>query len=1353
MAERTEVGIKFSYKKELNEMLKTLEKSFENSNMSKGFEKTISEMKKEIDGLAKKMDKAYTALDSDKLSSSEFLKFKENMVKQVNEIEIRIQNLAKGIQNVGSGNFVENITQDFSNLRQEIESCSTELTNLVYSQSQLKKLRSTATSNKYKPKTNENSIFEEAGIEYDAKDSYFEDTVIKIEDATERLKELDPNSEKFEKCKKEIIRLRVEAYKYAEALLEMNKIPAIQDRVAKNQVLRNNKQTATEIVAQNAGLVRMLQGLDMETLKGKEVKFVSQITTPPSTPQKPKSESAPVRTDDNFENSVADVQATLTRLQEYIGENPLNVSLKINEDDEAELKTKIKSLLDEIQQIQSSEVMPENSDDTTESAWSGIQEQLEGVKNSAQDVIEEFNRLQDEIDKIGNSDFNFGEAFGLKSNSEISGLKDELKEIAEYVVTIAENAPLIGEAARNANNAKKTPKAQRTQVSEDEFLANLDAYTQRANEVALKSGGQILNGTSTISLENGIVKVRAKIKDANDEWKNFTAKIDGDGKIFGARFSPLKKNISDLENQLNGVSENVAQTENAVQSVEFKPNTDSFEDMVSLLGIAEDKAENIKSIVKESRLNAAGNGFAETYRVKYNNGDSYTYNGENGNITRVSEVSNNVIAKLEDRKRVYSELTETINRFEKVRMKIAKDGGEATPALSGEMDDLKRRIEEIQNNPILTSEQVEDSKRKFEEIIKKAEELQKSAQSKANAKRGDLIKKYSASIESEKAYVQRQSKPSENTTVVEQAAINRLKEALTAYQTQLDDIKNKDFVTEEQLQQVEKARAEYIAAKNALKQLPKSEKGAAAVSVSKMINNIDKYISANSAMSAKYKRQLKALKDELIDRGPAANVADIQSRFEQLQVQIREAGQEGKRFIDVIKEKAWYGLATQIGTFFNFTTLVNGIRSGVEAVKELDSALTEMRKVSDESVASLRAYQKETFDIANQVGTTAKQLQNSTADWMRLGESMSNASKSAKATNVLFNVSEFQDVSEATDALVSLSSAYKDVDKMDIVDKLNEIGNNFSISTDGLATSLQDSASSLLTAGNTIDEAMALTAAGNAIVQDPSKTGSGLRTIALRLVGTKAAKEALAELGEEAEDVITTPSKLRWTIMDATAAATEDKKGFDIFDSNGNYKSTYEILLGLSQLYNNIVKTDKEMGTNNLNLLLETIAGKNRSNIAASILQNPKILSRAYESSQNASGSAQEELNKYLDSVEGKLTKFQNEAEKFWYTFISSESVKNVITDMTDLLSVVTKIVEKLGSVPALLTAIGGLLSFKNIGKTKCCLREYAYNNKVSCAKREFYILSSVKHTVEFADMATLCIWSYSLMIEGRESA
>ena len=530
--------------------------------------------------------------------------------------------------------------------------------------------------------------------------------------------------------------------------------------------------------------------------------------------------------------------------------------------------------------------------------------------------------------------------------------------------------------------------------------------------------------------------------------------------------------------------------------------------------------------------------------------------------------------------------------------------------------------------------------------------------------------------------------------------VNAVKEAVKQYADILNNFKkHPELVNDDELGNLDKQ--EKLIKDNiiAVQNMSAAEKGYSLVSGQKELDKINNILKEHSGMSREAKNQIKAYYTEIKSGNPSASLDVIHGKIMQIVNAEIEAGRGGKSMFDAIKEKAWYGVASAIGTYFGFNDLIRYGKEGVSIVRQLDTALTEMRKVSNESVQSLKKYQDTTFDTADAVGTTAKQIQNSTADWMRLGESMDTAAKSAKDANILLNVSEFEGIDEATESLVSMSQAYKDLDKMDIIDVLNNIGNNYSISTDGLATALKDSASALVTANNDLNEAVSLTTAGNAITQDPSKVGAGLRTISLRLVGTEEAKEELSDLGEETDGMITTVSKLRNTIQSATSAATKDGKGFDIFDSNGNYKSTYEIMQGLADLYDEIVKKDKELGTNNLNLLLETIAGKNRSNIAASILQNGDMLRSVYEDAQNSEGSAEKELNSYLDSVDGKFQQLQNRTQEFWYNVIDTTTVKSVLdftTDLTEGASKFFKLVEK--HLPTILGAIATIIASNKSG-------------------------------------------------------
>lgn len=545
--------------------------------------------------------------------------------------------------------------------------------------------------------------------------------------------------------------------------------------------------------------------------------------------------------------------------------------------------------------------------------------------------------------------------------------------------------------------------------------------------------------------------------------------------------------------------------------------------------------------------------------------------------------------------------------------------------------------------------------------------------------------------------------------------VQAVRDAVKQYATLLNNIKTNQngIASDEDIQNLDKYEKKIKETIATVTNMSASEKGYNFVSGQKELDKIHKLLAENSKMSSDAKAKIRAYYAEIESGNPIMSLDRIHGEIMKIYNAEVEAGRAGRSFFDTLKNSGFHQIAAQMAGMFGFYDVINLGKEGFNVVRELNTALTEMRKVSNETVQSLKNYQATTFDTADAVGTTAKQIQNSTADWMRLGESMDQAAESAKDANVLLNVSEFEGIDEATESLVSMSQAYKDLDKMDIIDVLNNIGNNYSISTDGLATALKDSASALVTANNDLNEAVSLTTAGNAITQDPSKVGAGLRTISLRLVGTEEAKQELSDLGEETDGMITTVSKLRDTIMDATKAASSDGKGFDILDSNGNYKSTYEIMQGLADLYDNIVKKDKELGTNNLNLLLETIAGKNRSNIAASILQNGDMLRSVYEDAQNSEGSAEKELNSYLDSIDGKMAQLENRAQEFWFKVIDSETIKNGIDLLSTLLKGVTDFVDTVGLLPTILSGVGAALSFKNVGRDKMYSLSFEYADNI----------------------------------------
>lgn len=181
-------------------------------------------------------------------------------------------------------------------------------------------------------------------------------------------------------------------------------------------------------------------------------------------------------------------------------------------------------------------------------------------------------------------------------------------------------------------------------------------------------------------------------------------------------------------------------------------------------------------------------------------------------------------------------------------------------------------------------------------------------------------------------------------------------------------------------------------------------------------------------------------------------------------------------------------------------------------------------------------------------------------------------------------------------------------------------------------------------------------------------------------------------MGEATDDsfITQTSAKKRQIIMDYTKTASNGYKGFDILDNNGNYKNTYDILLGIAEIYKEIQADDKKFGTNRASALIEEMAGKNRSSILSAILSNPDILKNAKESSENASGSATAENEKYLGSIEAKMKALETQSEEFWSTFIRSDVIKGAVDALTQILNIITQIINQVGTLPTVVGAIFG---------------------------------------------------------------
>lgn len=254
-------------------------------------------------------------------------------------------------------------------------------------------------------------------------------------------------------------------------------------------------------------------------------------------------------------------------------------------------------------------------------------------------------------------------------------------------------------------------------------------------------------------------------------------------------------------------------------------------------------------------------------------------------------------------------------------------------------------------------------------------------------------------------------------------------------------------------------------------------------------SKIDAWLTKNSAATKKFGASMSDLKirAENCDR---VTLNHLEKEFKKLDSAADKAGLKMESFGDRIKSKfKEYSAYFSIAEVFMYVE--QGLRSMFEQVRAIDTAMTELKKVTDETNASYNNFLTNAALRAKEIGTTIDGLVESTADFARLGYGFEDAQGLAEVANIYAVVGDdIEGVEGATQSLISTMAAFKDEMNglsdsdfaLSIVDKMNEVSNNFSISSGGIGEALTRSASSLAAANNTLDESIALITAANTVV-------------------------------------------------------------------------------------------------------------------------------------------------------------------------------------------------------------------------------------------------------------------------------
>ena len=461
-------------------------------------------------------------------------------------------------------------------------------------------------------------------------------------------------------------------------------------------------------------------------------------------------------------------------------------------------------------------------------------------------------------------------------------------------------------------------------------------------------------------------------------------------------------------------------------------------------------------------------------------------------------------------------------------------------------------------------------------------------------------------------------------------------------------------------------------------------------------------ISSNPEIDQKFQSLITKLKDP--DSYDDIKIA--RQELKELTFETKNAGLEvektSSKFSRLFSEHLNTAIAL-VGVHF----LQNALRTIYRNVVEIDTAMTELRKVTDETDDTYNKFLNSAATTAKQLGANISDVVNATADFARLGYNIGDASVLANAAIVYQHVGDgISDISEASESIISTMKAFGIAasDSMRIVDIYNEIGNKFAISSEGVGTALQKSSSALAVAGNTLEESAAMAAGMNAVVQNPEIVGTALKTYSMYL---RAAKVEAEEAGEETDGMAESVSKLRESILKLTSGKV------DIQIDENNFKSVYQISSEIASVWDDLQDVDRSA-------LLELVGGKRNANSLSSLFTNWADVEKALVVAQNASGSALAENDKYLNSIQGKLSQTEAIIQSISQNVLNSEIVKVVLNVMNGLL----KIVDLLSKIPGLLPTIAAgvatiAVTYKGMRENLSAVNNYleGFNNAIRNSK------------------------------------
>lgn len=211
--------------------------------------------------------------------------------------------------------------------------------------------------------------------------------------------------------------------------------------------------------------------------------------------------------------------------------------------------------------------------------------------------------------------------------------------------------------------------------------------------------------------------------------------------------------------------------------------------------------------------------------------------------------------------------------------------------------------------------------------------------------------------------------------------------------------------------------------------------------------SVQQFYDANTKMHKEYGDQVQRILAQSMDTDlTVERLNELRTEFARVQRDVSASGLMGKSFFSELR-RGFEQIGQFVGTYGAWMQVVDVFRNMVTEVINVDTAMTELRKVSDASASEINNYFSTAAANAKELGATISDVINSTADWTKLGYNLSDSAELARLTTLYQNIGDNMTQESAAESLVSTLQGFQLLpeEASHIVDAFNEVGNRFAI--------------------------------------------------------------------------------------------------------------------------------------------------------------------------------------------------------------------------------------------------------------------------------------------------------------------